>query len=700
MSHQKVVGVLCRDDSDSLSEDEEFCPQSVLDKLPCYTGRPKLTKEELKMKHSYTFDPEPVKAWREITDYMVIQECNDVLWGKISQHIGRVHGYRNRLFLYRNRYSKLVHLIERMLCQHKCYYFPKTCLLRHGYDFKNLLKKSLHDRFNPSFSDLFTKDTSKVAMLEREKNGQPRMIKLAEDIGFTTDLVYGEDGFLNVDLSVFREEFWNVERPCYVKEEKKVLDMIYGLLISSSVEQDEQVSLATVVYSQKSQGLNEPILKTMCFGPDIEFQGYPSEENFCDITKDEPMPSELRDVEHRNCSFFKREYHWKFVHHEIDEDQTKECTKIGNLLLEGPASTKDAFLVYPCNLKHCWRCCMCSLCHYTRVTKCENHKEHMKYNKKECLIQQMTQCQEHWLDHPKNFKNGEDIEIEKTILFHNNEVKRDGRNYRHKTAKYAGLKMFCYKCRQNTKEHLNEHLSPHMQCKHCLHEMRTMDELSFWDRVCEICGKILNDAISQIRHNKKHDVIVPECELCGGDFSSKFNLHRHMVEQHNTFQKGDDQAMNSENEFACVLCDKTFKYKRNLDAHIQSHNSQGREYKCNICDDNFTASSSLKRHLLDQHKIGESEESIYPEKLNVFICQVCDSVFHRKDHLKAHDMTHIERTKFTCDQCGKQFTVMSSLTRHQQIHKRKDDKYKCDICHKTFLSNGSLGRHKEGVHKL
>ena len=127
MSHQKVVGVLCRDDSDSLSEDEEFCPQSVLDKLPCYTAR------------------------------------------------------------------------------------QKKYLLRHGYDFKNLLKKSLHDRFNPSFSDLFTKDTSKVAMLEREKNGQPKMIKLAEDIGFTTDLVYGEDGFLNVDLSVFREEFWNVE---------------------------------------------------------------------------------------------------------------------------------------------------------------------------------------------------------------------------------------------------------------------------------------------------------------------------------------------------------------------------------------------------------------------------------------------------------------------------------------------------------
>ena len=179
-------------------------------------------------------------------------------------------------------------------------------------------------------------------MLEREKNGQPRMIKLAEDIGFTTDLEYGEDGFLNVDISVFTEEFWDLERPCYVKEGKKVLDVIYALLISSSVEQDEQISLATEVYSQKLQGLNEPILKTMCFGPDLEVQGYPSEGSFCDITKDEPRPAEFRGVEHKICSFFKRKHHWKFVHRELDDDQPNECTIYEKLLLEGPASTKDA----------------------------------------------------------------------------------------------------------------------------------------------------------------------------------------------------------------------------------------------------------------------------------------------------------------------------------------------------------------------
>ena len=42
---------------------------------------------------------------------------------------------------------------------------------------------------------LIRKDASKVAVLERAKHGPPNMIKLAEDIGYTTDLEYDKDGF-------------------------------------------------------------------------------------------------------------------------------------------------------------------------------------------------------------------------------------------------------------------------------------------------------------------------------------------------------------------------------------------------------------------------------------------------------------------------------------------------------------------------
>ena len=116
MSHNKLVGVFCADDSDSLSEGEEFCPESEIDKLPWGNRCANLTKDELKMKNTYSYDPEPVKAWREITDYMAIKECNENLWSKISKHVGKRHRYSNSLFLYRDRHSELVNVIERILC--------------------------------------------------------------------------------------------------------------------------------------------------------------------------------------------------------------------------------------------------------------------------------------------------------------------------------------------------------------------------------------------------------------------------------------------------------------------------------------------------------------------------------------------------------------------------------------------------------
>ena len=95
-----------------------------------------------------------------------MKECNVVMWSKISQLLGKFHGY-NSFDLYRNSKSNLLNLIEKIICKEKCYYLPEKCFLSHGFELKKLMKKSLHDKY-PKF----------------ESNVRPKLNQLAEDVGF------------------------------------------------------------------------------------------------------------------------------------------------------------------------------------------------------------------------------------------------------------------------------------------------------------------------------------------------------------------------------------------------------------------------------------------------------------------------------------------------------------------------------------
>ena len=108
------------------------------------------------------------------------------------------------------------------------------------------VKKSLHDYYD----------------------GRPKLWELAKKIAFNTPLEYDDDGFLNIDFTVLQEKFWKNNRPCYVKEANKVLNFIHALLLSSSKKRDEEIHEAKGIYSQSLPGINDPVLKSMCFGPD------------------------------------------------------------------------------------------------------------------------------------------------------------------------------------------------------------------------------------------------------------------------------------------------------------------------------------------------------------------------------------------------------------------------------------------------
>ena len=292
-------------DEDKDSSDDEFCPYDAVD---CLGHKPPLsyTADEYRFMNTYTYDKEPVKEWHQVTYFDAIKECNLVKWDEISKQSGKSHGFNSSISLYRqNKSEDLVNLIERIICENSCYYFPSKCFMSHNSSLKNLFRKSLHNKLNPHFENIFKNCEANDATLKLTEYGAPKLLKLAEDIGFNTNLEYAGK-FLEIDYSVLTEELWMEKRPCFVKEEKKVLDVIHGLLLSAATKSEAEIAHAVHSYSQNNPGLNDPVLKLMCHGPDYGVKEDFGDNTSCDISKDEEN-LELKGltfVEHSDCKTF------------------------------------------------------------------------------------------------------------------------------------------------------------------------------------------------------------------------------------------------------------------------------------------------------------------------------------------------------------------------------------------------------------
>ncbi|XP_071101482.1 zinc finger protein 91-like [Haliotis cracherodii] len=133
-------------------------------------------------------------------------------------------------------------------------------------------------------------------------------------------------------------------------------------------------------------------------------------------------------------------------------------------------------------------------------------------------------------------------------------------------------------------------------------------------------------------------------------------------------------------EYACLVCHKSFPMKRYLMRHL---NKAGTErVQCDICAAAFHSQADV-----EQHKLAHS--GIHP-----YVCEVCHKSFPNPSTANKHVKTHLapHERPFICMKCGKGFTEQHSLREHSYIH-AEHRPYACDQCDSKFGARYLLNAH-------
>lgn len=242
------------------------------------------------------------------------------------------------------------------------------------------------------------------------------------------------------------------------------------------------------------------------------------------------------------------------------------------------------------------------------------------------------------------------------------------------------------------------------QCRHCNAKLYSLIELGNHERlcrnitVCPYCSLRFSSPDMKHDHENRCEYKKLTCLECMRTFKSSFSIWRHQVEVHN------QNTMAPTENFSLPGLDHNGEISSSVTSYIPRVQSLPESIKMNniasIKDDSTFSDSSEQLNF-------DSEDSSYlPEDLSIskhfnikikeeppddipddIEDEMCEGSLEPKE-----EISDKESGIWSCEKCGKMFTVHKQLERHQELLCSVKP-FICHVCNKAFRTNFRLWSH-------